>query len=75
MHKTAVGYAIGKLLQVMGIVLLVPLGIAIYDNRHLELWNAVLIPEVIGFGLQSLCHYVPVLSLSYILGEGKNFRA
>ena len=37
MHKTAVGYSIGKLLQVMGLFLLVPLGIAVYDNFHLPL--------------------------------------
>ncbi len=33
MNKTAVGYAIGKLLQVMGVVMLVPLGIALWDER------------------------------------------
>lgn len=49
MHKTAVGYAIGKLMQVMGAVLLVPLGIAVYDNRHLYLLELIFAPEVIGF--------------------------
>jgi len=51
MHKTAVGYAIGKLMQVMGAVLLVPLGIAIYDNRTLSMIQLIFQAEVFGFWL------------------------
>ncbi len=51
MHKTAVGYAIGKLMQVMGAVLLVPLGIAIYDNLSMPLLQLAFVPEVFGFWL------------------------
>ena len=49
MHKTAVGYSIGKLMQVMGLILLAPLGIAIWDNRQIpfaEIYQSV---EVTGF--------------------------
>jgi trk system potassium uptake protein TrkH len=48
-HKTAVGYAIGKLMQVLGGVLLVPLALAFYDYRHLGLKDTLSRPEVLGF--------------------------
>ena len=35
MHKSAIAYALGKLWQVLGLVLLAPLSLAIYDYRHL----------------------------------------
>ncbi len=60
MHKTAVGYAIGKLLQVLGVALLVPWGIAIYDNRWQPLHDLFLLPEVLGFAL--------AVALSFVLG-------
>jgi trk system potassium uptake protein TrkH len=49
MHKTAVGYAIGKLMQVMGLALLVPLGIGVFDNRQLPLFQLFLAPQIVGF--------------------------
>jgi len=49
MRKTAVGYAIGKLMQIMGLVLLVPLGIAIWDAGDIELSAMLAVPEIIGF--------------------------
>lgn len=49
MHKTAVGYAIGKLMQVMGLALLVPLAIAIYDNRQLHWSQLFLTAQILGF--------------------------
>ena len=58
MHKTAVGYAIGKLMQVLGGVLLVPLGIAVYDYRMLGLEGTLLMPEVVGFICSILCSVV-----------------
>lgn len=48
MHKDAIGYAIGKLMQVLGAILLVPLAIAWWDNRDL-IWNEILaLPDVVG---------------------------
>ncbi|MEA2031559.1 MAG: TrkH family potassium uptake protein [candidate division Zixibacteria bacterium] len=35
MRKNAVSYAIGKLLQVMGVTMMAPLGIALWDSRKL----------------------------------------
>ena len=61
MHKTAVGYAIGKLMQVLGGILLVPLGIALYDNRSLATGEILAIPEVLGF--------VCSILLSFVLGS------
>lgn len=49
MQKAAVGYAIGKLMQIMGLFLLVPLGIAVFDNFHLPLSELVIQAEVFGF--------------------------
>ena len=49
MNKEAVGYAIGKLLQVMGLFLIVPMCIAIYDNFHLPAGDLLIDPEVFGF--------------------------
>jgi len=49
MHKTAVGYSIGKLMQVMGLILLAPLGIAIWDNRQIPFTEIFQSVEVTGF--------------------------
>ncbi len=49
MHKTAVAYSVGKLMQVMGLVLLVPLGIAIYDARSFDLSTLMAFAEIRGF--------------------------
>ena len=35
MHKDAVGYAIGKLMQILGFILTAPLAIALWDYREL----------------------------------------
>ena len=61
MHKTAVGYALGKLLQVMGVVLLLPLGIALWDNRGFSLTSIWQQQEVFGF--------VVAIALSTIIGS------
>ena len=61
MHKTAVGYAIGKLMQVLGGVLAVPLGLALYDYRALPVRTILSQPEVSGFILSIL--------LSVLLGS------
>jgi len=54
MHKTAVGYAIGKLMQILGGILLVPLGIAWYDCRDRTAIEILAVPEVLGFVLAVL---------------------
>jgi len=57
-HKAAVGYVIGKLMQVLAGVLLVPLGIAVYDYRALEFSRILAAPEVVGFLLSVLLSFV-----------------
>ncbi len=49
MRKSAVAYAIGKLMQVLGVILLAPLAIAVYDYRHLPPNEIFSQPEVLGF--------------------------
>lgn len=49
MHKSAVIYAIGKIMQVMGLILLVPLGLGIYDYHSLAVSKIIYRPEVFGF--------------------------
>lgn len=56
MHKTAVGYAIGKLLQVMGLALLAPLAVGIYDHilhpkRPFTLDSLLEQPDIVGFAV------------------------
>ncbi len=51
MHKTAVAYAIGKLMQVMGATLLAPLALALWDNRTRSFPDMLGITEVYGFVL------------------------
>jgi trk system potassium uptake protein TrkH len=48
MHKTAIALAIGKLMQIMGLVLLVPLAFSLYDSRNLPLVEMVRVPETFG---------------------------
>ncbi len=49
MHHSAVGYALGKLMQVMGILLLVPATFAFWDYRELDLFTLLTHAEVPGF--------------------------
>ncbi|MFZ5979879.1 MAG: potassium transporter TrkG, partial [Candidatus Zixiibacteriota bacterium] len=49
MHKSAIVYAIGKIMQVLGLILLVPLAIAAYDYRAEGLSRIVHKPEVFGY--------------------------
>ena len=48
MHKTAVAYALGKLMQVMGVMLLIPLGIALWDSRENGLSGMLEATDVFG---------------------------
>ncbi len=48
MRKSAIAYALGKLWQVLGLVLLVPLALAVYDYRHLTTSEIYAQPDVSG---------------------------
>jgi trk system potassium uptake protein TrkH len=47
-HKSAIAYALGKLWQVLGLVLLVPLALGIYDHRQLPTGEIFDQPDVFG---------------------------
>lgn len=49
MHKSAIAYAIGKLMQVLAGILLIPLVIGIYDWGHLEPMSIIVQSDVLGF--------------------------
>ncbi len=74
MQKAAVGYAIGKLLQVMGLFLLVPLGIAVYDNFHLPLGDLVIQAEVFGCWLAVLVSLLAGTQLVVALKAGRDLQ-
>ena len=61
MRKTAVAYALGKLMQVMGVMLLVPLGIGLWDNRHQSL-GAML-------GSTAVSGFIFAIALSLLVGS------
>lgn len=48
MNKAAVTYAVGKMMQILGAILLVPLGFAFYDFRGLSFSLIVSQPDMIG---------------------------
>jgi trk system potassium uptake protein TrkH len=48
MRKGTVAYAVGKLWQVLGLVLLVPLALAIYDLRRFSIMENLSQPDVFG---------------------------
>ncbi len=48
MHKTAIALAIGKLMQIMGLILLVPLAFSFYDTRALPVSEMIRVPETFG---------------------------
>ena len=49
MHKDAVGYAIGKLMQILGFILVAPLVVALWDYRDLPFGEIIGQPDVSGF--------------------------
>lgn len=49
MHNSAVGYALGKLMQVMGILLLIPTAFALWDYSGLPWSERLFHAEVTGF--------------------------
>ncbi len=74
MHKSAVGYAVGKLMQVLGMLLLVPLALAIYDYRRWPLNEIFIEPDVFGFIFSSLLCIVLGTILSRKLKEGRQLQ-
>ena len=74
MRKTAVGYSIGKLMQVMGVALLVPFGIAIYDSRHLQMLELFSTPEVFGFALAVIASVIFGTALVMFCRGGRDLQ-
>jgi len=48
-RRKAVSYALGKLLQVIGALLLIPLAIGAYDHRHQSVEQIAYQPDIFGF--------------------------
>jgi len=71
MHKSAIVYAIGKIMQVLGLVLLVPLGIAAYDYRSEGLSRLIYKPEVFGYILVIIICIGAGSLLVYAFRQGK----
>ncbi len=74
MRKTAVSYAIGKLLQVMGMLLLIPLSLAVYDNYQLPFSEMVVHTEIFGFGFAALFALLLGSLSVYLFRSGKNLQ-
>ena len=74
MHKSAVGYAIGKFLQVMGVILIVPMIIAGYDNSHLSFSDMFINYEVYGFILAILFSLFAGTFLVVIFKDGRELQ-
>lgn len=74
MRKTAVGYAIGKFLQVLGFVLVVPLSIAVYDNYTDSIPALLTHPEVYGFIIAILLSVLMGTIMVLWLKEGKHLQ-
>lgn len=69
MHKTAIAYAIGKLMQVLGLILLGPLALAFYDARSHPLGETLARPEVVGFIVSALlCGVIGTASVRLFRG-------
>ena len=49
MHNSAVGYALGKLMQVMGILLLIPTAFSLWDYSELPWSERLFHAEMSGF--------------------------
>lgn len=74
MHKTAVAYSIGKLMQVMGIALIVPYGIAWYDNFHLPFNELINNPELLGFSIAILFSLLFGFLMVIIFEKGRDLQ-
>ena len=65
MNGKAVAYAIGKMMQIMGVILCVPLGIAVYDLREFSFANLISHPETIGFIVAIITCFIVGTLVSY----------
>jgi trk system potassium uptake protein TrkH len=74
MHKSAVAYAIGKLLQVMGLVLIVPLAIAIYDYQGDSATAILTNPDVVGFMIAIITALVSGSVCVYSFRKGRDLQ-
>jgi trk system potassium uptake protein TrkH len=74
LNKLAVGYAIGKLLQVMGGVLIIPFSIALYHYWALPKTHWPANSEVLGFVVAISCSLVLGTILTRTCYSGKNLQ-
>jgi trk system potassium uptake protein TrkH len=74
MRKTAVGYAIGKLMQIMGLVLLIPLGIAIWDTGEATPAEILAVPEIMGFIGATLFALICGTIMAQLFREGRDLQ-
>ena len=72
MNSKAVAYAIGKLMQLTGIILCVPLGIAIYYMETRTVETVLSHAEVIGFGLAIAVSIIGGTIVSFISRSDKD---
>lgn len=66
MNGKAVAYAIGKMMQLMAVILCVPLGIALYELQEYSLDRVFSQPETTGFGLAIIICLLAGTIISFI---------
>jgi len=69
MNGKAVGYALGKLMQLTGVVLCVPLGIAIYDLPEISLRAMFSSPAALGFIIGIVVSFIAGTVISFSFRE------
>jgi trk system potassium uptake protein TrkH len=74
LNKLAVGYAIGKLLQVMGGVIIIPFSMALYHQWALPKPQLLVSPEVCGFVVALFFSLVLGTALTKTCYSGKNLQ-
>jgi trk system potassium uptake protein TrkH len=74
MHKTAIVYAVGKLMQITGGLLLIPLAISVYDHRQLSIAAILSVPEVYGGIIGASLSFVLGTLAVYHFREGKSYQ-
>lgn len=72
MSGKAVGYAIGKLMQLTGVILCVPLGIAVYDLPEISFAAILGNPEAFGFLITIVICYLIGTIAAFICRSDKN---
>ncbi len=65
MSGKAVAYAIGKMMQLMGVILCVPFGIAVYDLPAMSFSALFSSPEAVGFLLTIVVCFILGTAVSY----------